>query len=725
VRVQKAAAGEYPNPDPSETFYEETDLISPGMRAALLDQGAWSQPLENYARTVGMAVALTDCNGRQLGTCHNPQPVWMMARRMATGETAKGRDGAGGESPCPFCLDLVPPCGAVKKALSEGRVQTVRDVAGLVHVTVPLALGRRHVGALIAGQVFDRYPQPLRLQRVARTLGVSSQDLWCCARTQAPIRSTTIQVFGDLLFSLGTAFLRDRFAAVLDQDLKITNHRLRVLLDKVEGHSLFTVDGAGFVTSWNRGAERMFGYAESDVLGEDYSRFFTPDDIRDGAPAKLLSDAYRGESVADEGWRIRKDGERFYSEGSLTALGEADALEFARLTVDITARRNTEEALRHTQRLESIGVLASGIAHDFNNLLTSIMGGVSVAKAGLAPNDEAYPWLSIAEEAADKAADLANQLLAYGGKGKFLVTRFDLSATIRDMVNLLQTSIAKPVELQLELDGGLPEIEGDESQIQQIVMNLVINGAESIGPEGGRLRVSTGMAGRQVFMEVRDSGSGMTDATKAHIFEPFFTTKFTGRGLGLAAVAGIVHGHHGSLLVESALGEGSVFRISFPCVQIPTGRRGETRPVDKAATLPPPTPGEATGTVLVVDDESGLRKIARGILEHAGYKVLTAKDGREAVETFRENADVVTAVLLDMTMPVMGGEDAFRLIREIRPGVPIVISTGYSEAATRELFTGTSVGFVQKPYKAALLCEGIRAISEIGERASCKEQHSD
>jgi len=352
--------------------------------------------------------------------------------------------------------------------------------------------------------------------------------------------------------------------------------------------------------------------------------------------------------------------------------------------------------------------------------LTSILLGISFAKSGLPSEHPAYRWLSNAEEAGEKAADLANQLLAYGGKGRFLVTRFNLSVLIREMVNLLQTSIPKTVDLQLVLAPDLPWIEADASQIQQIIMNLVINGAESIGPEGGTLRVSTGITPPHkistdevngIYMEVQDSGSGMTKATLDRIFDPFFTTKFSGRGLGLAAVAGIVSGHQGTMHVESIIGTGSTFRICLP-----TAEAREEKPVGRRDELP--TPGELdkkeTGTILVVDDEVGLREIAVAILEHAGYEVLIAGDGREAVEVFRANADSVSAVLLDMTMPVMNGAEAFALIRAIRPEVPIVVSTGYSEVATRQLFNkGATVGFVQKPYTAERLCERIRTASEV------------
>jgi CheY-like chemotaxis protein len=344
------------------------------------------------------------------------------------------------------------------------------------------------------------------------------------------------------------------------------------------------------------------------------------------------------------------------------------------------------------------------------------MGGVTFAMSSLAPDHPAYSSLAIAEQASEKAADLTHQLLAYAGLGKFVLTQFDLSVLVRDMLKLLHTSIPISVDLQLALKNDLPWFEGDASQIRQIVMNLVINGAESIGLEGGTLRVSTGTergekraeghTGIEVYIEVRDSGSGMTEATKARIFDPFFTTKSTGRGLGLAAVSGIVRGHGGRMQVESAVGKGSTFRICFPGVERPVQRK------EPPAVL---RDEHTSGTVLVVDDEPILRTLAQAILERSGYRVLLAEDGREAVEVFRLNAATITAILLDMTMPVMSGPEAFHLIRAIRADVPIVVSTGYGEGAMRGLFdAGSATGFLQKPYTAALLCERIRTTSQAG-----------
>jgi CheY-like chemotaxis protein len=325
-------------------------------------------------------------------------------------------------------------------------------------------------------------------------------------------------------------------------------------------------------------------------------------------------------------------------------------------------------------------------------------------------DNPAYRMVEIAERSSVRAAELVAQLLAYAGKGKFVVTRFDLSALILEMLPLIAASIPKTVELDLSLTPGLPWMEADASQIRQIVMNLIINGAESIGADGGTVRVSTGVSdsGSEIFMQVRDSGSGMSETTKAKMFDPFFSTKFAGRGLGLAAVSGIVRGHKGKMQVDSIPGQGTTFRVTFPAE-----RSERLADVARLPDKPLPMVPRGSGAILVVDDESALREMAGVILQNSGYTVLAAKDGREAVELFRQGSRKIAAVLLDMTMPVMGGHEAFRLIREIQPGVPIVMSSGYSELAAREELGSDAVaGFIQKPYTAAKLVASIQEALE-------------
>jgi len=668
--------------------------LSHELLAELLDPESWRKVLETYAGTMRLAVALTDAEGRLLGECRNPQSIWLMAQGAA-------KEVEGG---CPFCLAPPAPCSAVADALETSRVAMAHDQAGLAHVAVPLSLGGQHLGTLLAGQVFTRYPEPLPLQRIAKRYGISAQELWHQATQQVPFTRATLQVYGNLLMSLGDAYLGQRYAAILRRDLAKTNQRYRLLIDGVKDYALFTVDRAGSVISWNSGAERLFGFTATEIIGQDFCRLYIPEDVLHGVVSQRLQEADHVGWVVNEGWRVRKDGVRFFATGVLSSLGEGPDREYGILIRDVTELRKSEEAMRQSQKLESIGVLAGGIAHDFNNLLAGITLSLSYAKTSLPPDHPAYPMVEVAEESSARAAELTNQLLAYAGKGKFVLTRLDLSALISEMLPLIAASIPKAVRLQLHLTPELPWIEADASQIRQIAMNLIINGAEAIGAAGGTVRISTGAIENEVYVEVKDSGSGMSEATKARIFDPFFTTKFAGRGLGLAAVAGILRGHKGRMDVESIPGEGTTFTVFFPGVE--PGVPKVPKPVSSNVAA-------GTGTILFADDEPALRTMTKLVLENSGYSVLLAKDGREAVDMFQQRAGEIAMVLLDMTMPVMGGKEAFRLIREIRPSVPVIVLTGYTEDVAREDLGASAVaGFIQKPYSAEKLVAEIRASLE-------------
>jgi two-component system cell cycle sensor histidine kinase/response regulator CckA len=389
--------------------------------------------------------------------------------------------------------------------------------------------------------------------------------------------------------------------------------------------------------------------------------------------------------------------------------------------LDLTERKHLEQRLKESQKLESIGLLAGGIAHDFNNLLTGIMGNASLALEGVPPEDGRRMLIENVVKASEKAAHLTRQLLAYSGKGRFVIQAINLSELVSEISALLRTSIPKKVELRLDIREDLPPIEGDSSQIQQLIMNMVLNGAEAIGDSIGTVLVTTGVEdvdeeyirtaglregikpGRYVCLEVHDTGCGMDERTRARIFDPFFTTKFTGRGLGLAAALGIVRGHNGDIKVYSAPGKGSTFKVLLP----QAGVAYEKPPAPEVREL------RGSGIILVVDDEEIVREAARTALERYGYKVLAAENGREAIEIFRPRAGEISAVLLDMTMPVMSGEETFEKLTAIRPGVRVIVSSGYNEMEALRRFSGTGISaFIQKPYTAAQLAGRLKAVLE-------------
>jgi signal transduction histidine kinase/HAMP domain-containing protein len=390
---------------------------------------------------------------------------------------------------------------------------------------------------------------------------------------------------------------------------------------------------------------------------------------------------------------------------------------------DVTERRRFNERLQQTQKLESLGVLAGGIAHDFNNLLTGIMGNASIALDDLPPGSPVRSNLDAVVSASERAAALTRQLLAYAGKGRFVIEQLNLSDLAREITNLLQTSIPKTAQLRLDLQVKLPSIEGDAAQIQQLIMNLLINAAEAV-EEGktetvlittriepvsqsyiDQMVAPNGIApGKYVTLEVRDAGCGMDAVTLSRIFDPFFTTKFTGRGLGLAAVLGIVRGHMGALHVDTAPGKGSTFKVLFPASE---GKPARLEPSKVETNL------EGHGTILVIDDEEAVRQTAKSALESYGYRVLVAANGKEGVNLFHELRDAIDAVLLDVTMPVMSGEEALVSLKGIREDIPVVLSSGFNEDDATRRFTGKGLaGFVQKPYTAARLAEKMKMVLE-------------
>ncbi len=391
---------------------------------------------------------------------------------------------------------------------------------------------------------------------------------------------------------------------------------------------------------------------------------------------------------------------------------------------DITERKQAEETrislekqLLHVQKLESMGVLAGGIAHDFNNILTAIIGNADLALMRINKESPATENLHRIEQAAVRAADLAKQMLAYSGKGKFVVESIDLNHLLEDMLHLLKISISKKAVLRFNLHQDLPAVEADATQIRQVVMNLVINASEAIGDKTGVISITTDCIdcdrnylkdvwldenvgeGVYVYLEIADNGCGMDKNTLGKIFDPFFTTKFTGRGLGMAAVSGILKGHKGAIKVYSEPEKGTTFKILLPA---------SSRPSEIYYPKDRQDDWHRSGTVLLVDDEEAIREIGKEMLQEIGFTVVTAKDGREAVNKFLDNPDI-TFVILDLTMPHMDGEQCFRELRKIKTDIKVIMSSGFTEQEVTQKFAGQGMaGFIQKPYTFSALKEVIR-----------------
>jgi PAS domain S-box-containing protein len=384
----------------------------------------------------------------------------------------------------------------------------------------------------------------------------------------------------------------------------------------------------------------------------------------------------------------------------------------------IEERRRTEEQARNAQKLESLGVLAGGIAHDFNNLLVGVLGNAGLALLELPADSPARQPIRDIEVSAQRAAELTRQMLAYSGRGRFRVEPVDLSSVAEEMSQLLGRVISKQARLSLRLGRQLPAVVADVTQLRQVVMNLITNASDALGDQPGTVTLETGVVdadrarlaatylnedlppGRYVYLEVSDTGCGMDAPTTARIFEPFFTTKFTGRGLGLAAVLGIVRGHKGAIAVQSAPGRGTTFRVYLPA-------SADAADVQAAATGG--ALGQGAGLVLLVDDEEAVRGLARRVLERGGYRVVEAASGDAALAALADHDGAVRAIVLDLTMPGLTGETTLQEIRRRHPAVPVIVSSGYIPEDEGAL---GGAPFLAKPYRPSELVDAVKAAIE-------------
>ena len=507
-----------------------------------------------------------------------------------------------------------------------------------------------------------------------------------------------------------------------------SENRYRLL---VEGSPQAVIVQLGGIVSYaNPAAVRMLGAAsERDLVGKPMLDLIHPDHHE-------LVHQYRKEiaetgnnGVLTEMRYLKLDGTPIdvESQGSKILYNGQVGVQ---ITVhEITARRMAEierqqfeKKLQETQKLESLGVLAGGIAHDFNNILTGILGNASLAELELPDDSPAQDNLKAIMEGSQRAADLCRQMLAYSGKGRLVVQKVSLTRLVEETAHLLKVSVSKKAEMHFDLDSSNPLIEADATQIRQVVMNLVINASEAIGENPGVIRLRTGVMpltsavfgrgrtylatssthGNYAYLEVADSGCGMSAETQAKIFDPFFTTKFTGRGLGLASVLGIVRGHHGVLNLDSTPGKGTTFKVLFPCLS-------GTALLDEAKK-PEVKPWQAKGRVLVVDDEASVRGAASMILRKLGFEVEMAVDGLEALKIYKAEPDRFTMVLLDLTMPNLDGKQTFAELRKVRPAVRVVLMSGFNQdEAFLQGADGASVGFIQKPFEFGSLAQAVRA----------------
>ena len=522
---------------------------------------------------------------------------------------------------------------------------------------------------------------------------------------------------GDILLSV---YMSDdiTYRIEAEEALKKSEAEYREMFE-ISPQAIVMMDRDGTLLEANKKVYDLFGIPSEEIIGKNFINLpYLPEESRAKA-IESFRKRIKGDSIPPyEIEIISKSGDMKIGQimGTLVRDKKGEIARTLIMISDITQqKRNEAEArklqtqVQHAQKLESLGVLAGGIAHDFNNLLMGVLGNASLALKNITNKTEAGKYIDKIEKTAYQAAELTNQLLAYSGKGKFQVQSVNLSKIIEEITQLLKVSISKKVTLRYDFEESLPLIEADVSQLNQVIMNLIVNASEAMGDKSGIVSIRTGImnldktyladtyldenlpGGEYVTLEVSDNGAGMDEKTQAQIFEPFFTTKLRGHGLGLAAVLGIVRGHKGAIKVYSEPGQGTTIKVLLPTQKVARKDLAEET-VIKSDIL-------AGKTILIVDDEETVRDVVSNMLRDSNLKVMTAVDGKEGVQLFKKYADEIFMVLLDVTMPEMNGEEAFRELCKIKSDVRVVLTSGYNEQDATSYFVGKGLaGFIQKPF---------------------------
>ncbi len=517
--------------------------------------------------------------------------------------------------------------------------------------------------------------------------------------------------------------LRARIAELerAEERLRESEQRFRTLVEGSFEGLMVSMDGK--VIETNASCAALVGLTREQMLGKTVADFATP-----ASAALILERIRQGTEAPYEAVGVRHDGSTFPCEilgRNILYQGQQ-----ARITAirDLTERKRGEdekkrlqEQMLHAQKLETLGVLAGGVAHDFNNLLLVVLGHAELALAGAQDDSAIHAHLSQIRAAALRASELTSQMLTYAGRTTGQPEPLDLGELVREMNELLRVSVSKRAHVVLELASGLPAIDADPGQLRQVVMNLITNASDALGDEPGEIHLRTALVsldqsrldhavlnttdgpGRYVCLEVRDQGCGMDRATLGRIFDPFFSTKFAGRGLGLASLLGVVRAHRGAIEVESEPGRGARFTVCLPPSRL------AARPSERPPRAPEPASPQR-GLALLADDEPMLRRVGAEILGSLGFEVLTAEDGRQAVDIFRNLSHEIGLVVLDATMPRMGGAEALQAIRALAPATPVIMVSGFQER-TPEPSADPHLAFLAKPFEISVLVSTVDALT--------------
>jgi PAS domain S-box-containing protein len=496
-----------------------------------------------------------------------------------------------------------------------------------------------------------------------------------------------------------------------DQALLAAERRFRILVQGVTDYAIYMLDPEGRVTNWNAGAQRIKGYTPDEIIGEHFSRFYTPEDLEEGVPVRALETARETGRYEAEGWRMRKDGTRLWASVVIDAIrdDEGELIGFAKITRDMTEKRETQlrleesrEQLFRSQKMEALGQLTGGLAHDFNNLLTAILGASDLALRNLSDPEKLRRMLDGVRNSAQRGASLTKQLLAFARAQPLEIHKIELKDFFAELMTLIRPSLRSNIELFVETSDQLWPIDGDAGALELAILNLAFNARDAM-PDGGTLRIAAanvvltgqpeGLKGEHVALRVSDTGTGMSRDVMERVFEPFFTTKSFGEGtgLGLSQVFGFAKQLGGAISVDSEPDKGSTFTLYLPA----SHGASDTKPKVNGT--------HALGRILVVEDDSLVAELAAGMLTELGFEAEVAHSAKEALDRL-SGGDKPKLVFTDIVMP--GGISGIELARKVRtrfPELPVLLTTGYSEQVAG------SHGFpvLQKPYELESLAEAL------------------
>jgi PAS domain S-box-containing protein len=550
------------------------------------------------------------------------------------------------------------------------------------------------------------------------------------------------------------------------QAIRQSEERFRLIVESFQDYAVFMMDAEGRVTLWNRGAERIWGYPQEEVIGQSFACFNTPEQEALNTPEEILRQTIAGGRYEEEGWRSRKDGSRFWANVVYTTVRDdkGEPIGFSAVTRDVTDRKRAEselqrlnadmqkhiaeqteelirtiaqreklhEELLQAQKMESIGTLAGGIAHDFNNLLNVILGYTTLLEQSAANPIQVFAGVEVIKETVTRGSSLVRQLLAVARKSEVQFERVEINTLLQGLQALLQETFPKTIGVSLRLEPGVPTLTADPNQIHQAMLNLCLNSRDAM-PEGGELLLKTGaisgMELRRRFQEARqaqyvrisvtDTGNGIDKTIKNRVFEPFFTTKSQGQGsgLGLSVVYGIVTNHGGFIDVASERGLGTTFDLYLP---VPSDVAFVATPDGSEERTTEPSAGKGA-TILFVEDETHQLNLMQKHLEAAGHRVLTAKDGSDAVQTYIQHKQEIDLVVMDLGLPKLNGWEAYKMMKEADPNVRVIFATGFiSPEIEAHLNTGELSAVMTKPYTPSEMRQKIGAALQKSSRSTAQ-----